>query len=185
MIIGVDLGNKSRNCIAVMDSNYKIYEYSSLTYNDKETTPYEHRQKICKQIYEYIEKYKLTKNDWLLFEKISSFMHGYRSKLTNITSLAFIQATLINEFSDLISISEVAVVSWKAKVLNNMGGTKEDAIDYVKKYYPEINLDIIEHHKRKGDIIVKNHDLADAICIACYGNLVDKNKLVENIVNYN
>lgn len=184
MIIGIDLGNKSRNCIVVMDSNYKIHEYSSFTYDSKETTPYEHRQKICKQIHEYIEKYNLTKNDWLLFEKISSFMHGYRSKLNNITSLAFIQATIINEFSNLISISEVAVVSWKAKILSNMGGTKEDAIDHVKTYYPEINLDIIEHHKRKGDIIVKNHDLADAICIAKYGNLINESKLKENLVNY-
>lgn len=184
MIIGIDLGNKSRNCIVVMDYNYKIHEYSSLTYDSKKTTPYEHRQKICKQIHEYIKKYNLTKNDWLLFEKISSFMHGYRSKLNNITSLAFIQATIINEFSNLISISEVAVVSWKAKILNNMSGTKEDAIDHVEKNYPEINLDIIEYHKRKGDIIVKNHDLADAICIAKYGNLINESKLKENLVNY-
>ena len=134
MILGIDLGNKSRNAIALVDSTLKVKEYNSITYNEKETTPWAHRKLICDQIQNYIKKYHLTKQDWIIFEQVSMFMHGYNSKLTNIMSLAFIQATIINDFSNKISIAGVPVVSWKAKVLNNRGATKEDAIEYINEF---------------------------------------------------
>ena len=184
MIIGIDLGNKSRNSISVVDGD-KLLEYSNLLYEPSKTTTLEHRQKICKQIQCYIDKYKLTIDDWILFEKINSFMHGYRSKIENITSLAFIQATIINEFSDKISIAEVPVVSWKAKALGNRGAKKEDSVAYVEKHYPQVDLDIIIEHKRKGTTeIKKDDDTADAICIGLYGNIVNKKELEKRKVNY-
>lgn len=183
MVIGIDLGNKSRNAISVVNG-IELLEYSSLKYDAKTTTTWEHRKKICAQIQEYINTYHLTKNDWLLFEKINGFMHGYKSKLINITSLAFIQATIINEFSEQISISEVPVVSWKTTVLKNKAAKKEDSVAYVEKHYPQVDLNIVVEHKRKATEYLKDDDTADAICIGLYGNIVDKNKLIERQVNY-
>lgn len=183
MIIGIDLGNKSRNAISVVNG-LDLLDYSNLLYDAKTTTPWEHRKKICKQIQEYIYKYNLTKEDWILFEKINGFMHGYKSKLSNITSLAFIQATIINEFSDKISIAEVPVVSWKTVVLGNRAAKKEDSVAYVEDKYPWVDLDVIVEHKRKETEYLKDDDTADAICIGLYGNMVDKKKLTERQVNY-
>jgi len=180
MIIGVDLGNKSRNSIVVMDGT-KLIEWSRLNYSDS-ANAWEHRKKICKQIKEYIKKYNLTKNDYLLFEQI--FFSRGLSRMANITSMAFLQATIINEFSDMISISEVHVQSWKCKVLGGRSATKEDAVALVEKNYPEIDLNIIVPHKRKGDETIKDNDTADAVCIALYPNYVDKKKLDEHLVNY-
>ena len=39
MILGIDLGNKSRNAMALVDSTLEVKEYNSITYNEKETTP--------------------------------------------------------------------------------------------------------------------------------------------------
>ena len=83
IVIGVDLGNKSRNSIAVMNENLELLEYSNVKYDAKTTTTWEHRKRICKQIKEYIKKYKLTKNDYLLFEKI--FFSRGLSRMANIT----------------------------------------------------------------------------------------------------
>lgn len=183
MIIGIDLGNKSRNSISVVDGT-ELLDYSSLKYDSKTTTTWAHRKKICAQIQEYIDKYNLTKDDWILFEKINGFMHGYKSKLVNITSLAFIQATIINEFSEQISIAEVPVISWKTVVLGNKAAKKEDSVAYVEKHYPQVDLNVVIEHKRKGPEYLKDDDTADAICIGLYGNIVDKKKLVERQVNY-
>ena len=182
MIIGIDLGNKSRNSIAVMDSDSNLIEYSRLKYDAKTTTTWEHRKKICKQIQEYIDKYHLTKDDYLLFEQI--FFSRGLSRMANVTSMAFLQATIINEFSDKISICEVHVQSWKCKVLGGRSATKEDAVAYVEKNYPQVDLNVVIEHKRKGTEITKDNDTADAICIAKYGILVDKKKLDEHLVNY-
>lgn len=182
MIIGIDLGNKSRNAIVVMNNDGKLLEVSSLTYDPKNVTTWQHRKNICAQIKEYIKKYKMTKNDYLLFEQI--FFSRGLSRMANVTSMAFLQATIINEFSTKISISEVHVQSWKCKVLGGRSATKEDAVDFVEKNYPEVDLDIVVEHKRKDTEYLKNHDLADAICIAKYGCIVDKKKLDEHLVNY-
>lgn len=182
IVIGVDLGNKSRNSIAVMNENLELLEYSNVKYDPKTTTTWEHRKRICKQIKEYIKKYKLTKNDYLLFEQI--FFSRGLSRMANITSMAFIQATIINEFSDKISISEVHVQSWKSKVLGSRSATKDDAVAYVEEKYPQVDLNVVVEHKKKGTEIVKDNDTADAICIATYAFLADKKKLEEHLVNY-
>ena len=104
--------------------------------------------------------------------------------MANITSMAFLQATIINEFSDKISIVEVHVQSWKSKVLGSRSATKDDAVALVETNYPEIDLDIIVPHKKKGDEIIKDNDTADAVCIALYPTKVDKKKLDEHLVNY-
>lgn len=184
MIIGIDLGNKSRNSISVVDNDLKLLEYSNIKYDSKTTTTWEHRRRICKQISEYIEKYKLTKDDWIVFEKINMFMRGKNSRLSNILSLAFIQATIINEFSEKISISEVNVITWKSKVLKNGKAKKEDSVAYVENHYPQVDLNVVVEHKRKDTEYLKDDDTADAICIGVYGNLVGKEKLEEHQVNY-
>ena len=181
MVIGVDLGNKSRNSICVMDGD-KLLEWSRLNYVDAKNT-LDHRKKIVKQIKEYIKKYKLTKNDYLLFEQI--FFSKGLSRMANITSMAFLQATLINEFSDKINIVEVHVQSWKCKVLGSRSATKEDAVALVEKNYPQVDLNIEIQRKRKGTEIIKDNDTADAICISLYSQFVDKKKLEEHLVNYN
>lgn len=178
MIIGVDLGNKSRNSIAVMDEQNNLIEYSRLKY-DGSISVWQHRKNICKQIQEYIDKYSLTKNDYLVFEQI--FFSRGLSRMANVTSMAFLQATIINEFSEQISICEVHVQSWKSKVLGSRSATKDDAVKYVEEHYPQVNLNIIIPHKRKEDELVKDNDTADAICIAVYGNIA-KEKL--KLVNY-
>jgi len=180
IVIGVDLGNKSRNSICVMQDS-KLLEWSRLNYSDSNNT-WEHRQKIVKQIKEYIKKYKLNKKDYLLFEQI--FFSRGLSRMANITSMAFLQATLINEFSNKISISEVHVQSWKSKVLGSRSATKDDAVNYVETYYPNVDLDIIVEHKKKGTEIIKDNDTADAVCIAKYAFIVDQKKLDEHLVNY-
>lgn len=180
MIIGIDLGNKSRNSIALMDGD-KLIEWSRLNYNDSQT-PYHHRQKICKQIKNYIKKYNLTKNDYLIFEEIA-FYPG-KSRMYNIVSMAFLQATIINEFSDKISICTVHVQSWKSKVLGNRKATKEDTVQFVETHYPEVDLNIIKTYKRKADEIIKDNDTADAICIGIFGNMVEKEWFDKHLVNY-
>ena len=183
MVIGIDLGNKSRNAIAVMDHT-TLLDYSSLKYDPKTTTPWKHRKAICQQLHQYIDKYYLTKNDYMVFEKVNLFMRGYNSRLSNIMSLAFIQATLINEFSDLINIAEVNVMTWKKEVLGNGKAGKEDSVQFVEINYPQVDLNVVIEHKRKETEYTKDNDTADAICIARYGSLTNPKNLQKNLVNY-
>ena len=180
MVIGIDLGNRTRNSICVMQGD-KLLEWSRLNYSDSESA-WHHRKKIVKQINEYIKKYKLTKDDYMLFEEIA-FYRGV-SRMYNIVSMAFLQSTLINEFSDKISISAVHVQSWKSKVLGNRSAKKEDAVAFIEKNYPQVDLNIVIHHPKKGDEIIKDNDTADAICIGLYGSITDKKKLDSKLVNY-
>ena len=180
MIIGIDLGNKTRNSICVMRGE-ELLEWNRLNYTDSESA-WHHRQKIIKQINEYIKKYKLTKDDYLLFEEIA-FYRGV-SRMYNIVSMAFLQATIINEFSDKISISTVHVQSWKSKVLGNRSAKKEDAVAFIESKYPQVDLDIVVHHPKKGDEIIKDNDTADAICIALFAQKVNIELLDKHKVNY-
>ena len=182
MIIGIDLGNKSRNSIAVMDNDGNLLEYSRLKYDPKVVTTWQHRKNICKQIQNYINKYNLTKLDYILFEQI--FFSRGLSRMSNVTSMAFLQATIINEFSEQINIAEVHVQSWKCKVLGGRSATKDDAVKYVEQNYPQVDLNVIIPHKRKENEIVKDNDTADAICIAKFGTLTTKKWLDDHLVNY-
>ena len=180
IIIGVDLGNKSRNSICVMEDG-KLLDWSRLNYKDSESA-WHHRKLIVKQIKEYIKKYSISKNDYLLFEQI--FFSRGLSRMANITSMAFLQATIINEFSDKINIAEVHVQSWKSKVLGSRSATKDDAVNFVKEHFPEVDLELTVHHKRKGDEVITDNDTADAICIACYPQHVSQTELDKHLVNY-
>ena len=183
IVLGIDLGNKSRNSIAVVDKDLQLLDYARHMY-DGSCSVWQHRKNICKQIQDYIDKYHLTKDDYIVFEKINLFVGSRISRLDNITSLAFIQATIINEFSEQISISEVNVQTWKSKVLGSRSATKEDSVNYVEEHYPQVDLDVIIPHKRKEDEHVKDNDTADSVCIGIYGQIADPKKLKENIVNY-
>lgn len=183
MVIGIDLGNKSRNSIAVVKGK-KLLAYSNIKYDPKTTTTWAHRRKICAQIQKYIDKYHLTKNDYIIFEKVNMFMRGRNSKLANIMSLAFIQATIINEFSDKISIAEVNVMTWKKQVLGNGKAKKEESVAYVETNYPDVDLNVIVEHKRKPTEYLKDDDTADAICIGIFGNMVEKEWFDKHLVNY-
>lgn len=183
-VLGIDLGNKSRNSIVVMDETGVVLDYSRITYDKKKVTVWQHRKNICQQIRDYIEKYQLTQDDWIVFEKVNLFVGSHISKLNNIMSLAFLQATIINEFSECVSISEVNVRTWKSKVLNNPNAGKEESVKFVETYYPEVDLKVVIPHKRKGDEIIIDNDTADAVCIALYGQRVKAITLKETKVNF-
>lgn len=178
--LGIDLGNKSRTSLVLM-KDYTLIDWSRLNYFDS-TNPWDHRKKIINQIEEYIKTYKLTKNDYILFEQI--FFSKGLSRMANITSMAFLQATIINEFSDKINICEVHVQSWKSKVLGSRSATKEDAVNFVKQNYPEIDLNIEIKHKRKESEIIIDNDTADAVCIALFPNYDTKDYIRKHLVNY-
>lgn len=131
---------------------------------------------------EYINKYKV---DVIIFEKVNLYVGQHISKLNNIMSLAFIQATIINEFSDDCDIIQVDVRSWKARILGSAKADKNDAINYVESHYPNVNLEIVIEHKRKDNEIIINHDLADSICISIAGIRMYDELKIKGLVNYN
>lgn len=179
-VLGIDLGNKTRTSLVLL-LDTKLIDYCYFNFYESNSA-WEHRQKIIHKIKDYIDKYKLTKNDYILFEQI--FFSKGLSRMANVTSMAFLQATIINEFSNNICICEIHVQSWKSKVLGSRSATKEDAIAYVETHYPEIDLNININHKRKGIEIIKDHDTADALCLAIFPQYVDINYLNERLVNY-
>lgn len=121
----------------------------------------------------------------MIFEKVNLYVGQHISKLNNIMSLAFIQATLINEFSDDCEIIQIDVRSWKARVLGSAKADKDDAINYVRNHYPDVNLEILVEHKRKDNEIIINHDLADSICIGIAGCRMYSELKIKGKVNYN
>lgn len=164
-IISIDLGNKSRTAIVCMNFNRKILDYKVTYINDYKDAR-THRIEIVKIIKEFLTKFK---PESIVFEKINLFVGNRVSLLANIISLARIQTTIIDNFSDDCKIYAVPVQSWKKRVLGNAKADKNDAINYVNKNYPDVDLNFVIEHKRIDNEIVINHDLADAICI---GNLI-------------
>ena len=184
VVIGVDLGNKSRNGITLIGEDLKVIAYRSILYK-KGDTPYSHRIEIVQAIREYIEKARsLNETDvYILFEKVNLFVGGHISKLNNIMSLAFIQATIINEFSKSVNIAQVEVRTWKSKVLGSSKANKDDAVNYVKKEYPDIQVSYTRTIRGRGEVVEFDHDLCDAICIARYG-IRNKKEIDCNLVNF-
>lgn len=161
-----------------MDSNQKIIEYYRIEY---ETEPYYHRIKICDVLDKMVDSY-----DYIIFEQVNLFRGKFISKLSNIMSLAFLQAKIIDRYSERIGICEVNVRSWKVKVLGNGNAKKEDSVAYVKSHYPDVDLEIkIPYKKKKGKFkTVVDDDTADAVCISKYGVMSGKTWLEENRVNF-
>lgn len=182
IVIGCDLGNKSRNSLAVVNDNGDLLDWSRITYNSKDITPWQHRKNILTNIQDYINKYS---PDYILFEKVNLFVGRHISKLNNIMSLAFLQASIINEFSEHIGIAEVDVRSWKSCILKNGNATKDDSVNYVLQRYPEVNLEIVVPHKRKANEVIIDNDTADAICIANCAIYKGIDWLNNNKVNFN
>lgn len=177
-VCGIDLGNKSRNGIAIYNhSTNNLIDYSYLQYDCK-STAYHHRKKILDQIHKYDNSYDI---DYIVFEKVNLFRGKGVSPLANIVSLSYIQATIINEFSEYINISGVDVRTWKSRILGTAKATKEDSIKFVQEKYPYIDLKIPRFIKSNPDAFDWNHDLADAICISMFD---DFKYLDKNIMNF-
>lgn len=146
---------------AVRNADGELLAWDYVPYDSK--TPWEHRQKICKKIDELNDKYIF---DTLIFEKINLYRGGFISHLSGILSLCRVQSTIIDKYSSRYNIYQVNVQSWKSKILGSAKATKEDAINYVHKNYPDVNTDVEIIYKRKENEIVDNHDMCDAICIS-------------------
>lgn len=180
-VLGLDIGGKSRNGFCVMDSEYKIKEYSYIQY-DNSKTAYEHRIKINNEIERYLNKYNV---DCILFEKVMLYRGQNVSPLANIMSLCRVQTSIIDKFSDRVDICEIPTRTWKSRVLGSAKADKNDAIDYVRNHYPDVNLEILVEHKRKDNEIIINHDLADSICIGIAGCRMYNELKIKGKVNYN
>src|SRR5690606_32756266 len=98
--------------------------------------------------------------------------------LSNILSLAFLQCSIIDNFSEEFKITHVDVRSWKSKVLGSAKATKEDAIKFVQERYPYVDLTIGSNKKP-----VYCEHLADAICISLYPDK-DMSYIENNLVNF-
>ena len=146
---------------AVRNADGELLAWDYVPYDSE--TPWEHRQKIIKKIEELNESYIF---DTIIFEKINLYRGGFISHLSGILSLCRVQSTIIDKFSEKYEIYQVNVQSWKSKVLGSGKATKEDAINYVKEHYPQVDYKVVIKHKRKDDEIVDNHDMCDAICIS-------------------
>lgn len=178
-VLGIDIGGKTRTALCLMDDG-NIVDYTYIKYDNK-STPLNHREKINLAITTYEIRHYI---DYILFERINLYRGRNVSPLANIISLCRVQTTIINKFSNSIVISDVPVKSWKSKVLGSGNATKQDAIDYVKKYYPDVDLNILVEHKRKDNEIIENHDLADAILIAKSAFILGEDYLIKNKLNY-
>jgi Holliday junction resolvasome RuvABC endonuclease subunit len=181
IVLGIDIGNKTRTALNVMSSDdYTVYYYNTVLYKDSKT-PLEHRKKIVEIINSLIIAYDI---DYISFEKINLFSRGSVSHLDNILSLCRLQTTIIDNFSDNFKIRAIFVKTWKARVLGNGNGTKEDAFEYVSKLYPEMDLQLKIWMPRKKEFKVENnYDLADSICISRFS--IDHNDLLEKYkMNY-
>ena len=180
LVLGIDIGGKTRNGFGLVDSKgCNLIESSYVSY-DENGTPLEHRKKILLEAIRYLDKYEV---DYILFEKINLFRGSNISHLSNILSLCRVQTTLMDNLSDRVKIACVIVRTWKAQVLGNGNADKDDALKFVGMVYPKVNLDAVEYTKKtRKKKIVKNHDMADAICIALFG-VKNKSVMDENILS--
>lgn len=174
IVLGCDLGMKSINALAVRDTESdKVLSYIHTNKKDYKN-PYSHRKFIVDIIDELHSDYNI---DLLLFEKINLFRGQHISNLSNILSLAFLQCSIIDSFSNDFDIAHIDVRSWKSKVLGSAKSKSEDVIKFVSNRYKEVNL-VLDDSK---DELIYNEHLADAIAITLYP---DKEYIKKNIVNY-
>lgn len=182
-ILALDIGGKTRNGFALMNTDTReLIETSYIVYDTK-LTPLDHRQKILKEVQRY---YYNNSVDAIVFERVNLFRGGRVSPLANIMSLCKVQCTIIDTMSPLCDIYDVPVRTWKAISLESAKADKDDSIKMVQKLYPDIDLKVPKYKKKESDEFVWNHDLADAICIALAVAMDDKKKIINkaNKVNY-
>jgi len=179
-ILAIDIGGKTRNGFALINSEtMKLLSYSFIPYDTKKT-PLDHRNKIVSEIHKYLKDNKVN---YIVFEKINLFRGASISRLSGIISLCRVQTTIINNFSDLTNITEIDVRKWKASVLGSANADKDDAVNYVTMNYPDVDLKIPKYVKKDPDAFSYNHDLADAICIGCF-SVYNEDELKKNLLNY-
>ena len=165
MICAVDIGGKSRNGIAIRNSNGELLYWNYIVYDTK-GTPLEHRKKIVNLIQNLYNTYNF---DIILYEQVNLFRKGLIS-LSSIESLVKVQTSILDNFSDKCKIIEIPVRSWKAMVLKDYNGAnadKNDAINWVidyeiDKHNKNINL-MVETGGPRKKYLEFNHDMADAI----------------------
>lgn len=178
-VLGMDIGGKTRNGFCLMNDKEVVLETSFIIYDNKQT-PLAHRSRILYEAKRYIENYKV---DYLVFERINLFRGKGVSPLANIISLCKLQTTLIDNLSDKVIISDIAVRTWKSKILGNGNATKEDSIQFVLKKYPNIDIKLPKYKRKDPDAFIYNHDLCDAIAIAAACCKYPED-LLKNKVNY-
>lgn len=77
-----------------------------------------------------------------------------------LVRLAGVIEGMLLVYGDLVD--RVAPSTWRKTILGNRLATKQDAIDYCKKNYPDVSLFPTERSR------VENHNYAEAVCIALY-----------------
>lgn len=164
-ILGMDIGGKTRNGFCLMNDKEVILETSFIVYDNKQT-PLDHRFKILSEVNRYLNNYDIK---YILFERINLFRGRGVSPLANIISLCKLQTTLIDNLSDKVTISDIAVRTWKSKILGSGNATKEDSIQFVSRKYPNIDIKLPKYKRKDPDAFIYNHDLCDACCIANFG----------------
>lgn len=179
-ILAIDIGGKTRNGFCLMSSKtLDIIRCSYIAYDTK-STPWNHRQRVLKEI---LNNYICYDIDAIVFERINLFRGSGVSPLSNILSLCKLQTTLIDNLSDIVNIYDVAVKSWKCRVLSSGNATKEDSIKFVEDNFPNVDLQIPNYSVKCPDKIIYNHDLADSICIA-YAACTHPEEILKNKVNF-
>jgi len=182
-VLALDIGGKTRNGFALMDTESReLIKTSSIIYDNK-LTPLDHRQKILQEVQSY---YYYNEVDAIVFERVNLFRAGRISPLANIMSLCKVQCIIIDNMSDLVDIYDVPVRTWKAISLNSAKADKDDSVNLVQKLYPMVDLKVPKYKKKESNEFIYNHDLADAICIALAVAMDNKKKIINktNKVNY-
>lgn len=146
--MGVDIGNATRNGIAILNDKEQLIYSTNIPYN-KKITKGQHRRNVAKQVRELVQEYDVKA---LIIERVKMHRGGNLSKLTSIISLSKITAAILDNCFDLCSVYDCETISWKANVLGHRDATKEDAVTYVLCTY-------------KKEV---PHDEADAVCECLY-----------------
>lgn len=165
IICAVDIAGKARTGIAIRNDNGELLCWDYLKYDSP--NPCIHRKKLIRILQNYYDIYKY---DIILYEQINLFRRGLIN-LGSIVSLARVQTSILDNFSDKCKIIEIPVRSWKAMVLKDYHGAssdKDDAVNWVidneiDKNGKNIDLLVTTGGPRK-QYLEFNHDMADAIC---------------------
>lgn len=165
IICAIDIAGKARNGLAIRNEDGELLAWDYLKYEGPD--PYTHRKKLIRLIENY---YQIYKYDIILYEQINLFRKGLIN-LGSIVSLARVQTSILDNFSDKCKIIEIPVRSWKSMILKDYHGAssdKDDSVNWVidneiDKNKKDIDLLVTTGGPRK-QYLEFNHDMADAIC---------------------